>query len=78
MGGSDPYAHQRAGDFFIDLIAERRANPRDDLMSDLARIPEDELEGKLDIAGRRVGLILTGGNLDLDVLPWSERNVGGS
>jgi threonine dehydratase len=28
------------------------------------------LEGKLDIAGRRVGIILSGGNLDLDTLPW--------
>lgn len=29
------------------------------------------LEKKVDIAGRRVGLILTGGNLDLDTLPWA-------
>jgi len=28
-------------------------------------------EGKLDVAGRRVGIILTGGNVDLDRLPWS-------
>lgn len=28
------------------------------------------LEGKVPVAGRRVGLILTGGNLDLDALPW--------
>jgi threonine dehydratase len=27
-------------------------------------------EGKLDVAGRRVGIILTGGNVDLDRLPW--------
>jgi threonine dehydratase len=27
-------------------------------------------EGKLDVAGRRIGLILTGGNVDLDALPW--------
>lgn len=27
-------------------------------------------EGRLDVRGRRVGLILTGGNLDLDHLPW--------
>ncbi|MEM7582361.1 MAG: threonine/serine dehydratase [Acidobacteriota bacterium] len=26
--------------------------------------------GKLDIAGQRVGIILTGGNVDLDRLPW--------
>jgi len=28
------------------------------------------LEGKVDVAGRRVGLILSGGNVDLDALPW--------
>jgi len=28
------------------------------------------LEGHSSIVGRRVGLILTGGNLDLDSLPW--------
>lgn len=28
------------------------------------------LEGKLNVAGQRVGLILTGGNVDLDALPW--------
>jgi threonine dehydratase len=28
------------------------------------------LEGKLDAAGKRIGLILSGGNLDLDLLPW--------
>lgn len=28
------------------------------------------LERKIDIAGRRVGLILSGGNVDLDALPW--------
>jgi threonine dehydratase len=27
-------------------------------------------EGKIDIAGKRVGIILTGGNVDLDALPW--------
>jgi threonine dehydratase len=27
-------------------------------------------EGKVDVAGRRVGIILTGGNVDLDHLPW--------
>jgi len=26
--------------------------------------------GKIDIAGKRVGIILTGGNVDLDTLPW--------
>lgn len=28
------------------------------------------LEGKLDVTGKRVGIILTGGNVDLDRLPW--------
>jgi len=28
------------------------------------------LEDKLNIAGQRVGIILSGGNLDLDALPW--------
>jgi threonine dehydratase len=28
------------------------------------------LEGTLDLAGRRVGIVLTGGNVDLDRLPW--------
>lgn len=28
------------------------------------------LEGKLDVAGKKVGVILSGGNVDLDSLPW--------
>src|SRR6266516_7675754 len=28
------------------------------------------VEPKIDIAGKRVGIILTGGNVDLDALPW--------
>jgi threonine dehydratase len=28
------------------------------------------VDGQLNLAGRRVGIILTGGNLDLDKLPW--------
>jgi threonine dehydratase len=31
------------------------------------------LEGKVNVAGKRVGLILTGGNVDLDDLPWLRR-----
>jgi threonine dehydratase len=27
-------------------------------------------EGKIDVAGKRVGIILTGGNVDLGALPW--------
>ena len=28
------------------------------------------LDGKVDVEDRRIGIILTGGNLDLDRLPW--------
>jgi threonine dehydratase len=28
-------------------------------------------ECKIDVAGKRVGIILTGGNVDLDALPWN-------
>ncbi len=28
-------------------------------------------EGKINMAGRRIGVILTGGNVDLDAVPWS-------
>lgn len=31
------------------------------------------LEKKLDVAGKRVGIILSGGNVDLDALPWMPR-----
>lgn len=31
------------------------------------------LERKLDVKGRRVGLIFSGGNVDLDALPWVKR-----
>lgn len=31
------------------------------------------LENKVDVAGKKVGLILTGGNLDLETLPWMKR-----
>ena len=29
-------------------------------------------EGRVEIAGKRVGIILTGGNVDLDSLPWQK------
>jgi threonine dehydratase len=29
------------------------------------------VERKVDIAGKRVGIILTGGNVDLEALPWN-------
>ncbi|MCH8327768.1 MAG: pyridoxal-phosphate dependent enzyme, partial [Candidatus Marinimicrobia bacterium] len=28
------------------------------------------LEGAVDVKGKRVGIILSGGNVDLDALPW--------
>lgn len=31
------------------------------------------LENRIPVAGRRVGLILTGGNVDLDALPWMRK-----
>jgi threonine dehydratase len=31
------------------------------------------IDGKLNVRTQRVGLVLTGGNLDLDVLPWQKR-----
>lgn len=31
------------------------------------------LEGKLNVVGQRVGIILSGGNLDLDTLPWMKK-----
>lgn len=34
------------------------------------------IERKVDVAGRNVGLILTGGNADLDTLPWGTRAEG--
>jgi threonine dehydratase len=32
------------------------------------------LEGKLDIRGKRVAIVLSGGNVDLDALPWIARD----
>jgi hypothetical protein len=29
----------------------------------------------MDVKGKRVGIILTGGNIDLDALPWSGEAV---
>jgi threonine dehydratase len=35
------------------------------------------VEDKIDIGGKRVGIILTGGNVDLDALPWTRLEVRG-
>lgn len=32
------------------------------------------LEGKIEVAGKKVGMILSGGNVDLDHLPWTQDN----
>ena len=31
------------------------------------------IEGKIDVQGKRVGIILSGGNVDLDALPWMKK-----
>jgi len=31
------------------------------------------LDGKIDVSGKRVGVVLSGGNVDLDQLPWLSR-----
>ena len=33
------------------------------------------LDGELDVRGRRTGIMLSGGNVDLDCLPWSQESV---
>lgn len=34
------------------------------------------LDGKVPVSGRRVGIVLSGGNVDLDHLPWSTKEAG--
>lgn len=49
LGGSqEGYAEIDA--YFKDLIARRRQDPRDDLVSDLARVPESEVPPGFDVA----------------------------
>jgi threonine dehydratase len=31
------------------------------------------MEGKLDVRGMRVAIVLSGGNVDLDTLPWTRK-----
>ena len=33
------------------------------------------LDGGLDVRGQRTGIMLSGGNVDLDCLPWSQGSV---
>lgn len=49
MGASSPQGNATQHEFFSDLIAERRKNPADDLISDLSRIPAEEFEQRLDV-----------------------------
>ncbi|MGV0044944.1 cytochrome P450 [Mycobacterium colombiense] len=49
MGGSNPEGNAAQQDFFIHLIEERRKCPMDDLISDLARIPSEQFELRLDV-----------------------------
>jgi cytochrome P450 len=49
MGASSPQGNAAVQEFFSDLIAERRENPADDLISDLGRIPPEEFELRLDV-----------------------------
>lgn len=48
-GGSAADDHRAATDYFEELVAKRRSHPRDDMVSDLARISSDEFEGRLDV-----------------------------
>ncbi len=68
MGGSDPYAHQRATELFAGLISDRRRDPRDDLVSDLAQIPSDEMEGRLDVGALLVEQFGAGHNTTTHLL----------
>jgi cytochrome P450 len=48
--GAKSKQQQVANDLFLDLIEQRRRNPQDDLVSDLARIPPEDLPEKLDVS----------------------------
>ena len=48
-GGVDAEDQRVVSAYFEELVAERRKNPRDDMGSDLARIPADEFEDRLDV-----------------------------
>jgi len=49
MGGSPSEDQSAASEYFADLVARRRESPRDDMVSDLARIPADEFEERVDV-----------------------------
>ncbi|MCH5675647.1 cytochrome P450 [Streptomyces gilvus] len=49
MGGSAPEEDAALQELFKDLIAQRRREPRGDLISDLAALPAEEFEMRLDV-----------------------------
>ena len=49
MGGSQAEDQRAASAYFEELVARRRVEPKDDMVSDLARIPADEFEGRVDV-----------------------------
>jgi cytochrome P450 len=49
MGGSQAEDQRAAGEYFEELVSRRREDPQDDMVSDLAQIPADDFEGKLDV-----------------------------
>jgi len=74
MGGATADDHRAATDYFRELVARRREEPRDDMVSDLARIPAAEFEGRLDVgallneqlgAGQNTTVHLIGGMMSL-------------
>ena len=74
MGGATADDHRAATEYFRELVARRRAEPRDDMVSDLARIPAEDFEGQLDVgallneqlgAGQNTTVHLIGGMMAL-------------
>ncbi len=49
MGAQRPDDQRASNEYFEELVAQRRKAPRDDMVSDLARIPSDELEQRPDV-----------------------------
>ena len=53
------------------LLFASRSVPAARASSLLAEVCADD--SRIDVTGLRVGLILTGGNVDLDALPWMKK-----
>jgi cytochrome P450 len=49
MGGTEAEDQRAVSAYFEELVARRRAEPQDDMVSDLARIPADRFEERLDV-----------------------------